>query len=104
VTKPFQKHHHIYSIGFTITVSAEKWNCSLGNTLNTIQALGHLLIINTAKKETVLTQALKSMRLPHSQTVKLCTVARALESHGYNYAIAKLGLLDFPCLQIYAKI
>jgi hypothetical protein len=31
-----------YSIGFTTSVSAEKWNCLLGNTLNTIEALGHL--------------------------------------------------------------
>jgi hypothetical protein len=27
----------------------------------------------------------------------------ALGSHGYNYAIAKPGHLDFPCLQIYAN-
>jgi hypothetical protein len=58
-----------YSIRFTITVSAEKWNSLLRNTLNKIQALGHLPIITTAKK-TVLTQSLKPMRLPDSQTVK----------------------------------
>jgi hypothetical protein len=40
-----------YSIGFTIRVSAEKWNCLLGNTLNTIQVLGHLPIIATAKRK-----------------------------------------------------
>jgi hypothetical protein len=59
-----------YSIRFTITVSAEQWNRLLGNTLNTIQAQGHLPIITTAKKkETVLTQASNSTRLPDSQTV-----------------------------------
>jgi hypothetical protein len=68
-----------------------------------IQALGHLPIINTAKKETVLTQALNSMRLPDSQTVKLGNVEYALASHGYNYAITKPGHLHFPCLQIYAN-
>jgi hypothetical protein len=26
-----------------------------------------------------------------------------IKSHGYNYAIAKPGLLDFPCVQIYAN-
>jgi hypothetical protein len=60
-----------------ITVPAEKRNL-FGNTLNTTQALGHLPIINTAKKETVLTQALKFMRLPNSQTMKLGIVAYAL--------------------------
>jgi hypothetical protein len=89
-------------IEFTIRVSAEKLNCLLGNILNTIQALGHLPIINTAKNETVLTQGLKSTRLPDSQTVKLCTVAYALAAHGYNYVITKPGHLNFPCLQIHA--
>jgi hypothetical protein len=92
-----------YSIGFTITVSAAKWNRLLGNTLNTIQALGHHPIKTSAKKETVLTQALKSTRLPDSQTEKLCTVAYNLGSHGYNYAVIKPRHLDFPCLQIYAN-
>jgi hypothetical protein len=87
-----------YSIGFTIRISAEKWNCLLGNTLNTIQALGYLPIINTAKKETVLTQALNSTRLPDSQTVKLCTVVYVLGSHGYNYAITKPGHPPSVCL------
>jgi hypothetical protein len=75
----------------------------LGNTFNTIQALGHLPIINTAKKETVLTQAFNSTRLPDSQTVKLHTVEYALGPHGYNCATTKPGYLDFPCLQIYAN-
>jgi hypothetical protein len=92
-----------YSIRFTISVSAEKWNCLLGNTLNTIQALGHLPIIYTVEKETVLTQALNSTRLPNSQTVKLCTIAHHLGSHGYNYAITKPGQRDFACLQFYAN-
>jgi hypothetical protein len=70
---------------------------------NTIQALGHLPIIAKAKKETVLTQALNSKRWPNSQTLKLCTVAYDLGSHGYNYANTKPGHLDFPCLQIYAN-
>ena len=56
-----------------------------------------------AKKETVLTQALKSTKLPDSQTVKLYTAAYELGSRGYNYAIMKPGHLDFPCLQIYAN-
>ncbi len=50
-----------------------------------------------------MTQALNSMRLSDSQTVKLCTVAYALGPHGYNYAITKPGHLDFSCLQIYAN-
>jgi hypothetical protein len=70
------------------------------NTLNTIQALGHLPIITTAKEETVLTQALNSMRLLDSQTVKLGNVAYALASYGYNHAITKPGHFNFPCLQI----
>ncbi len=50
-----------------------------------------------------MTQALKSMRLPDSQTVKLCTIVYALGSHGYNYAIIKPGHIDFARLQIYAN-
>jgi hypothetical protein len=102
VTKPFRKHHYILS-NLQSQYLQKKWNCLLGNTLNTIQALGYLPIINTAKKETVLTQALESTRLPDSQTVKLDTVTYALKSHDYNNAIAKPGLLDFLCLQIYAN-
>jgi hypothetical protein len=44
-----------------------------------------------------------SKRLPNSQTVKLCTVAYNLGSHGYNNAIIKPRHLDFTCLQIYAN-
>jgi hypothetical protein len=40
-----------YSIRFTIKLSAEKWIYLLGNTLNTIQALEHLPIINTANRK-----------------------------------------------------
>jgi hypothetical protein len=92
-----------YSIWFTIRVSAEKRNCLLRNTFNTIQALRHLPIITTAKKETVLTKALNSTRLPDSQAVKLGTVAYHLGSHGYNNAITILGHLDFAGLQLYAS-
>jgi hypothetical protein len=88
VTKPFQK---------------EKLNCLLRNTLTTIQALGHLPIIATAKKETVLTQALNSTRLPDCKTVKLGTAAYDLKSHGCNYAIINPRHLDFACLQFYAN-
>jgi hypothetical protein len=92
-----------YSIGFTIRVSAEKCKCLHRNTLNTIQALGNLPIIATAKKETVLTQAINSTRLTNSHTVKLGPVAYDLKSHSYNYAITKPGHPDFACLQFYAN-
>jgi hypothetical protein len=59
--------------------------------------------MNSAGKETVLTQALNSTRLPDSQTVKLCTVAYDLGSHGYKCAITKPGHLNFACLQFNAN-
>ncbi len=50
-----------------------------------------------------MTQALKSSRLPDSETVKLRTVAYGLGCHGYNLAIIKPKHLNFACLQIYAN-
>ncbi len=48
------------SVDLVVEVSTMKWNCLLGNTMNTIGALGHLPLIVSAKKETVLTQGLSS--------------------------------------------
>jgi hypothetical protein len=48
------------SVNFAVEVSTMKWNCLLGNTMNTIGALGHLPLISSAEKDTVLMQALSS--------------------------------------------
>ncbi len=48
------------SVNLVVEVSTMKWNCLLGNTMNTIGALEHLSLIVSEKKETVLTQALSS--------------------------------------------
>ncbi len=92
------------SVSFTVEVSSMKWNCLLGNTMNTIVALGHLPSISSAEKDTVMTRALSSTRLPDTQTVNLQTVAYALKVHGYNTAITRKGIcLDFSFLQKYAN-
>ncbi len=91
------------SISFMVEVSSEKWNCLIGNTINTIVALGHLSLLTSAKKDTVLTQALPSTRLPNTQHVNLPTVSYALSAHGYNTAITRKGSLDFSFLQKYAN-
>ncbi len=94
----------IESVDLVVKVSTMKWNCLLGNTMNTIGALGHLSLIVLAKKETVLTQALSSTQLTDTLKVNLPTVSYALSSHGYSTAITRYGLnLDFSFLQQYAN-
>jgi hypothetical protein len=82
-----------------VEVSSEKWNCLLGNTINIIVALGHLPLLTSAKKDTILTQALSTTRLLDTQHVKLPTVSYALSAHGYNTAITRKGSLVFSFLQ-----
>jgi hypothetical protein len=48
------------SVNLVVEVSTMKWNCLLKNTMNTIGTLGHLSLIVSAKRETVLMQALSS--------------------------------------------
>ncbi len=72
------------SVNFVIEVSTMKWNCLLGNTMNTIGALGHLPLISSAEKDTVMTQALSSTQLTDTLTINLPTVSFALAEHGYN--------------------
>jgi hypothetical protein len=92
------------SVNFVVEVSTMKWNCLLGNTMNTIGALGHLPLIVSAKKETVLMLALSSTRLTDTLKVNLPTVSYALSLHGYTTAITRYGLnLDFSFLQQYAN-
>ena len=72
--------------------------------MNTIGALGHLPLICSAEKDSVLTGGLSSTRLTDTLTVNLPTVSYALSAHGYSTAIAKKGLnLDFSLLQKYAN-
>ncbi len=72
--------------------------------MNTIGALGHLPLISSAEKNTVLTQALSSTQLTDTLTVNLPTVSYALSLHGYSTAITRKGLnLDFSLLQKYAN-
>jgi hypothetical protein len=86
-----------------VEVSTVKWNCLLG-TMNRIGALGHLPLISSAEKDTVLTQALSSTQLTDTHTVNLPTVSFALSAHGYNTAITRKGIsLDFSFLQKYAN-
>ncbi len=75
------------SDNFVVEVSTMKWNCLLRNTMNTIGALGHLPLISSAEKETVLPRAVSSTRLTGTLTVDLPTVSFALSAHGYNTAI-----------------
>jgi hypothetical protein len=92
------------SVHLLVKVSTKKWNCLLGNTMNTIGALGHLPLISSAEKNTVLTQALSSTQLTDTLTVNLPTVSYALSLHGYSTAITRKGLnLDFSLLQKYAN-
>jgi hypothetical protein len=92
------------SVHFVVKVSTKKWNCLLQNTMNTIGALGHLPLLCSAKKNTVLTRALSSTRLTDTLTVNLLTISFALLSHGYSTAITRNGLnLDFSFLQKYAS-
>ncbi len=92
------------SVNLVVKVSTMKWNCLLGNTMNTIGALGHLSLIVSAKKETVLTRALSSTRLTDTLKVNLPTVSYAFSLHGYSTAITRYGLnLDFSFLQQYAN-
>ncbi len=79
------------SIDLVVEVSTKKWNCLLGNTMNTIGALRHLPLISSAQKNTVLTQALSSPRLTDTLTVNLPTVSYALSAHGYSTAISRNG-------------
>ncbi len=72
--------------------------------MNTIGALGHLPLISSAEKDTVLKRALSSTQLTDTLTVNLPTVSYALSAHGYSTAITKKGLnLDFSLLQKYAN-
>jgi hypothetical protein len=84
------------SVDFMVEISTMKWNCLLGNTMNTIGALGHLPLISSAEMDTVLTQALSSTRFTDTLTVNLPTVSFALSAHGYNTAITRKEIsLDF---------
>jgi hypothetical protein len=92
------------SVNLVVEVSTKKWNCLLGNTMNTIGALGHLPLICSAEKDSVLTQGLSSTQLTDTLTVNLPTVSYALSLHGYSTAITRYGLnLDFSFLQKYAN-
>ncbi len=92
------------SVNLVVEVSTMKWNCLLGNTMNTIGALGHFPLIVSAKKETVLTWALSSTWLTYTLKVNLPNVSYALSSHGYSTAITREGLnFDFSFLQQYAN-
>jgi hypothetical protein len=72
--------------------------------MNTIGALGHLPLICSAEKDSVLTQGLSSTRLTDTLTVNLPTVSYALSSHGYSTSLTRYGLnLDFSFLQKYAN-
>jgi len=87
------------SVNLVVEVSTKKWNCLLGNTMNTIGALGHLPLICSAEKDSVLTQGLSSTRLTDTLTVNLPTVSYALSLHGYSTALTRYGLnLDFSFL------
>ncbi len=65
-----------------VKASTMKWNCLLENTMNTIGAIGHLPLISSVEKDTVLTQALLSTQLTDTLTVNLPTVSFALSVHG----------------------
>jgi hypothetical protein len=92
------------SVHLVVEVSTMKWNCLLRNTMNTVGALGHLPLIVSAKKETVLTQGLSSTQLTDTLKVNLPTVSYALSLHGYSTAITRYGLnLDISFLQEYAN-
>jgi hypothetical protein len=92
------------SVDLVVEVSTKKWNCLLGNTMNTIGALGHLPLICSAEKDSVSTQGLSSTRLTDTLTVNLPTVSYALSLHGYSTALTRYGLnLDFSFLQKYAN-
>jgi hypothetical protein len=87
-----------------VEVSTKKWNCLLGNTMTTIGALGHLPLICSAEKDSVLTRGLLSTQLTDTLTVNLPTVSYALSLHGYSTALTRYGLnLDFSFLQKYAN-
>jgi hypothetical protein len=76
-------------VNFVVEVSTMKWNCLLGNTMNTIGVLGHLSLISSAKKDTVLLQALLSTQLTDTLIANLPTVSYALSAHGCNTAVTR---------------
>jgi len=92
------------SISFMIEVSSQKWNCLLGNAINTIVALGHLpLISGPLGKNTVLTDALQTTSLPRTQRVNFATVLYCLLAHGYKTTISEKKSFDFSFLHNYAN-
>ncbi len=70
--------------------------------MSTIGELGHLPLISSAEKDTVLMQALSSTQLSDTLTVYLSSVSFALTVHGYNNAITRQEIsLDFSFFQKY---
>jgi hypothetical protein len=91
-----------YSKTLPVEVTVQKWNCLLGNTLNTISALGHSTILSQSERDTCLSKALRTTRLlPDDQNVNLGSVAYALQMHGYSYTISKKVSMECSLLQQY---
>ena len=72
-----------------ILVSEFKWNCLMGNTINTLAALGHLgHIMNSGVVSDLLQAFVSSNILPN---ISIDSVNYSLQIHGYSTAITKKG-------------
>jgi hypothetical protein len=76
-----------FSAQLPIEVSEFRWNCLLGNTINTLAALGHLGHIMDSKVVSNLLQAFASSNIPLK--ISIDSVLYSLKHHGYSIAITK---------------
>jgi len=76
-----------FSAQLPILVSEFKWNCLLGNTINTLAALGHLdHIMKSGGVSDLLQVFVSSNILPN---ISIDSVNYSLQIHGYSTAITK---------------
>jgi hypothetical protein len=90
-----------FSAQLPILVLEFKWNCLLGNTINTLAALGHLGHIRNSGVVSDLLQAFVSSNiLPN---ISIDSVNYSLKKHGYSTAITKKGnQFDLISIEQYA--
>jgi hypothetical protein len=90
-----------FSAQLPILVLEFKWNCLLGNTINTLAALGHLGHIRNSGVVSDLLQAFVSSNiLPN---ISIDSVNYSLQIHGYSTAITKKGnQFDLRSIEQYA--
>ncbi len=90
-----------FSAQSPILVSEFSWNCLLGNTFNTLAALGHLGHIMSSGVVSDLLQAFVSLNILPNKTID--SVNFSLQKHGYSTAITKRrNQFDLRSIEQYA--